>query len=78
MAGISAIERTNSLLQIPRATALAQNIGATDAVDVKTAFGQAPKADFDEKGFRNNDVSASLSPARGELPSRRAGGVFSS
>jgi len=78
VAGISAIEGTNSLLQIPKVTALAQNIGATKAVDVKTAFGQAPKADFGEKGFRNNALSTSLSPAPRELPSLRPGGVFSS
>jgi hypothetical protein len=78
VAGTSAIEGTNNLLQIPKATALAQNIGATEAVDVKTAFGHAPKADFDEKGFRNNALSISLSPVGGVLPSLRPGGVFSS
>jgi hypothetical protein len=34
VAGISAIEGTNNLLQIPKVTALAQNIGVTEAVDV--------------------------------------------
>jgi len=78
VAGISAIEGTNNLLQIPKVTALAQNIGATEAVDVKTAFGHVPKADFGKKGFRNNALSASLSPVPGALPSLRPGGVFSS
>ena len=77
MAGISAIEGTNSLLQIPKATALAQNIGATGAVDVKTTFGHAPKADFNEKGFRNNALCTSLGPVPGVLSSLRPGGVFS-
>lgn len=78
MAGISAIEGTNSLLQIPKATALAQNIGATGAVDVNATFGQAPKADFNEKGFRNNALCTSLGPVPGVLPSLRPGGAFSS
>ncbi|MGA8770877.1 MAG: hypothetical protein WB610_10955 [Rhodomicrobium sp.] len=78
MAGISAIEGTNSPLQIPKATALGKNIGATGALDVKTTFGQAPKADFNEKGFRNNALCTSLGLAPGALPSLRPSGVFSS
>ena len=78
MAGISAIEGTNSLLQIPKATALAQNIGAPGVVDVTTTFGQAPKADFNEKGFRNNSPCTSFGSVPGVLPSLRPGGVFSS
>jgi hypothetical protein len=78
VAGISAIEGTNSPLPEPKATALAQNIGATGAVGVKTTFGQAPKADFNEKGFRNNALCTSLGLVPGVLPSLRPGGVFSS
>jgi hypothetical protein len=74
---ITAIEGTNSLLQIPKATALAQNIEATGAVDIKTTFGQAPKADFNEKGFRNNALCTNLGPVPGVLSSLRPGGVFS-
>jgi hypothetical protein len=77
-AGISAIEGTNSLLQIPKATALAQNIGGARAVDVKTTFGHAPKADFNEKGFRNNALCTSLGPVPSVLSNLRPGGVFSS
>ena len=78
MAGISAIEGTNSLLQIPKATALGQNIGGACAVDAKTTFGQVPKADFNEKGFRNNALCTNLGPVPGVLSSLRPGGVFSS
>jgi hypothetical protein len=69
VAGISAIEGTNDLRQISKVTALAQNIEATEAVDVKTTSGHAPKADFNEKGFRNNALNRSLSSVLGDLPS---------
>ena len=77
---VSSIGPQNNPYRTQKASAPAQNAGATDADDVRAKPGQAPvaKADADDKAVNNNALSTSSSSVQAALLNLQPGGVYSS